>query len=459
MPRRTLARSLPFFFALLPACSGSTSSTPATDAAPDTAPTSDATSTDVAADLGVTDAPVVSDAPWTDGGALDGSADAVADASTDRGTADAGAACVLTRALVTTSDYTVGGFAVGPLGPVPSLTVSGMMSPDQDHAPVQSGCVVYNLLRGDDALAVLDTANLPSAARTIPLRVASDAGADAAAMRYAVNPYDVLTLDVDRALVVQYQLPRIAVVDPTRGGAAAITGSVDLRPLRETADTDGAPEAMAIRRAGAYVFVGLQNLLAYTPVTNGTVAVLSASDLSIVDADRATAGPQAIRLGGRNPVSMVTTPAGTSLVVAEAGVVAFSPPQALDGRIERIDAATLQITGTPVTETALGGDVGDVVMFDEHHGWALVSRLAVGDAGLPDSRIVSFDLVDGSVGATPIATGDALAGLARDPNGNVWVLDRSSATPGVRVLRPDGSALTTMTLATGRPPTGVAFVP
>jgi hypothetical protein len=59
-----------------------------------------------------------------------------------------------------------------------------------------------------------------------------------------------------------------------------------------------------------------------------------------------------------------------------------------------------------------------------------------------------------------VLTTGSLAGLKRDPAGNVWVLDRTAMRSGVRVLRPDGTELTTSPLGTGpQPPYGLAFVP
>lgn len=451
--RRILIGSIGSLFALTVGCSD--------DPAPADASTADVAVLDIGTDSGATDSGATDSGAADVPVALDIADASTADAASDRPAADAsdgGAACSLTRALVTTTDFMNGGYGLGPIGPTPSITVSGAMSPDQDHVPVESGCIVYNLLRSNDAIAVLDPANLPSIARSIPLRMmgASDAGAP---MPYSVNPYDVLTLSPTRAVVVQYALPRLGVIDPSRDGAAGVTGSVDLTPLRAAADMDGSLEASNIVRVGGSIFVSLQNLNSYVPVTNGTLAVIDASDLSLVDVDPAATGVQPVQLTGRNPVSMVTTPSGASIVVAEAGVVAFSPPQVLDGRIERVDPATRRVQGMSVPETALGGDLGGIVMLDESRGWAIVSRLAMGDAGAADNRVVEFDLSTGTAGAT-IVTAGSLVGIARDPSGNVWVLDRTPGSSGVRVFRPDGTTLTTMTLSTGaRPPYGVAFVP
>ena len=389
-----------------------------------------------------------------------------ADVVTDLGTPDASttdggsAACSLGRALITTSDYVNGGYALGPIGPTPMITVSGTMSPDQDHYPVESGCIVYSLLRSTDVIAVLDPTNLPAIARRIPLRMMGTVGVDAGApTSYSANPYDVLTLSPTRAIVVQYALPRLGIIDPTRDGAAGSSGSIDLTPLRAAEDTDGSLEASNILRVGGSIFVSLQNLNNYVPVTHGSLAVINAANLTLIDADPATTGMQALPLTGRNPVAMVATPTGASIVVAEAGVVAFSAPQTLDGRIERVDPATLRVQGMSVSESALGGDVGSIVMLDETRGWAVVARLAMGDASVGDNRVVEFNLATGAAGAT-IYTSGSIGGLARDPSGNVWVLDRTAGSAGVRVFRPDGTALSTMTFGTGAlPPYGVAFVP
>jgi hypothetical protein len=109
-----------------------------------------------------------------------------------------------------------------------------------------------------------------------------------------------------------------------------------------------------------------------------------------------------------------------------------------------------------VTEMAFGGDLGDVVMLDEDRGWALVSRLPA-DAGAGDARVMEFSLATGTVGRT-IYTAASLAGLARDPNGSVWVLDRSGGASGVRVFNADGTARGGA-LTTALPPYGIAFVP
>lgn len=424
-------------------------------------------------DLGVVDVPVnppdVPDA-GADGSAVDAPRDAAdvpsaMDGAVDATPADVAPAdaadaspstCTLERVLVTTSDYMNGGYALGRFSPTPSLVGSGTMSPDQDHAPVQSGCVIYNLLRSNDVLAVLDPMNLPMIARRIPLRMGADSGAP-----YQVNPYDVYTYSPEKAYVAQYAVARVAVVNPTRDGADAVLRSIDLSPLRrpEDRDTSGSLEATAIARAGRNVFVALQNLNSYMPVTNGTLAVIDPTGDVLVDADTSTPALDPVRLSTRNPVALDVTRGGR-LVVAGAGVLAFMPPQMLDGGIEWIDPATMRSSGVLVSEAQLGGDIKTFVMLDESRAWVVVTQLTAGSPASARVVEVNLDAADGSrIGRTIVSTGD-IAAVARDPSGNVWVLDRTMGRAGARVFNSMGMEVTTAPLSAGTyPPSGIAFVP
>lgn len=445
-------------------CGGTSSPTDAsvTDASATDITASDVTATDVTAtDVTASDV-TASDASASDATATDVTADGPAPdviaqdvVQTDAGPADAGGACTIARALITTSDFSTGGYALANLGEMPTLSAAGGMAPDQDHVPVQSECVVYNLLRGNDIVAVLDNANLPAIARRVPLRAQL---ADGGTGPYQVNPYDALTVSPTKAYVVQFGLPQVAVFNPSVDGAMALGARIDLTPLRHPSDTDvsGSPEPVRIARIGGRAFVALQNLSSFAPVANGTLAVIDVATDALVDVDSATAGTQGISLSAMNPVALSVTPTGSRLVVASAGVLAFTAPQVLDGAIEAIDANSLQRSGMRITEATLGGDLGDLVMLDDDRGWAVVTRLGV-DGGAGDARVVAFNLATGTVGAT-ITTLGAIGAMARDPRGDVWVLDRSVGAHGVRVFAPDGTPRGAL-LPTALPPYGLAFVP
>lgn len=407
-------------------------------------------------DVGMGDASPRDDA--NDASDLDALADTAVDVSpdTDEAGKDIPASdvppgeCILDRVLVGTSDLTMhGGYALGRFLPTPTLAARMESAPDFDHAVVQSGCIVYDLLRGDDELAVLDRTAFPTVLRRISLRPAMGA-----MERYQAKPYGVLTLSSTVAYVVLYNAPRIAVVDPTQSGTKAVRRTIDLSPLRAPMDRDssGAMEAVAIVRAGRYVFVALQNLNMGSPVTNGTLAVIDPTGDMLVDTDTATPAVDPVRLTGRNPFTMRVTPGGR-LVVSESGALGAGM---LDGGIEVVDPVTFSARGLRVTEAQLGGDVGDFVMLDDARGWVIVRQSP------SSSRVVEFDLDAGEgmrAGRTIVTAGD-LAAIARDPMGNVWVLDRTAGRGGVRVFNTMGTELTAMPLDVGaHPPSSIAFVP
>jgi hypothetical protein len=358
--------------------------------------------------------------------------------------------CPVDRVLVGTSDFRMGGYALGRFLPAPSLAPRMETSLDQDHSPVQSGCIVYDLLRSTDELAVLDPMSLPTPARRIPLRPAMGMSTDP----YQANPYGVLTVSPTVAYVVLYNAPRVAVIDPTMNGLDAVRRTINLSPLRSAMDRDtsGAMEAAAIVRAGRYVFVALQNLNMFMPVTNGTLAVIDPTGDVLVDTDGATPDVDPVRLTGRNPYAMRVTPGGR-LVVTESGALG---PMMLDGGIEVVDPVSFAARGLRVTEAQLGGDVSDFVMLDDSRGWVIVRQSST------SSRVVEFDLdaAEGMrAGRTIVSSGD-IAAIARDPSGNVWVLDRTAGRFGARVFNPMGTEVTSAPLGTGMyPPVGIAFVP
>lgn len=406
---------------------------------------------DVAADAKAPDVADLDADVTTDAAPDDAAADADDDVAADFPRPDVPPGeCPIDRVLVGTSDFRMGGYALGRFLPAPTLSARMEVSPDQDHSPVQSGCIVYDLLRSTDELAVLEPMALPTPARRIPLRPAMGMSTDP----YQANPYGVLTLSPTVAYVVLYNAPRVAVIDPTMSGVDAVRRTINLSPLRSAMDRDtsGAMEAAAIVRAGRYVFVALQNLNMFMPVTNGTLAVIDPTGDVLVDTDGATPDVDPVRLTGRNPYAMRVTPGGR-LVVTESGALG---PMMLDGGIEVVDPVTFMARGLRVTEAQLGGDVSDFVMLDDARGWVIVRQSST------SSRVVEFDLdaAEGMrAGRTIFSSGD-IAAIARDPTGNVWVLDRTAGAAGARVFNTMGTEVTSAPLGTGSlPPVGIAFVP
>src|SRR5262249_6557593 len=107
----------------------------------------------------------------------------------------------------------------------------------------------------------------------------------------------------------------------------------------------------------------------FVPTDHSSVAVIDTQTDALVDTDPIAPGVQAITLTGKNPVtSFEFDPASGRLLIGCVG--AFG---ALDGGIEWINPGSLRSEGYAITETALGGDVGDVVWNGAAHSYAIVS--------------------------------------------------------------------------------------
>jgi hypothetical protein len=167
------------------------------------------------------------------------------------------------------------------------------------------------------------------------------------------NPQDVAFVSDTKAFVSLYESASLAIVNPSTG---AVTGAVSLAAF---ADADGLPEAARMARVGRRVFVALQRLdrnAGSQPNHPSWIAVVDADADTVVDADPATPGTQAIVLAARNPVTAFAfDPVAHRLLVGCAGRYGVD-----DGGIEALDTAWLTSLGLVATEAALGGDVLDV---------------------------------------------------------------------------------------------------
>ncbi len=260
------------------------------------------------------------------------------------------------------------------------------------------------------------------------------------------NPHDLAFVSPTKAYVTRYDSTGLWVVNPQTG---ARLRTIDLAPF---ADADGFPEMDQAIVVGPRLFVSLQMLDRnnfFGPSGPGRVVVIDTQADTVLDADPLTPGKQAITLAAGNP----NTPfefcaADHRIYVGESGFYGV-----LDGGIEGIDPVTYQTTGIVAREDSLGGDLNAFRLSSGKKGFAIVS-----DASF-NTVLVSFDLATHQrTGIQFSPPGFVLSDLGVDDLGQLWVLDRTAANPGVRVFSSTtGAQFTTRALGAGLPPQSLAF--
>ncbi len=236
------------------------------------------------------------------------------------------------------------------------------------------------------------------------------------------NPHDIAFTSSTKAYVSRFDATDLWIVDPTTG---AHTGTIALAGL---ADADGNPEMDRLMIAGPMLFVSLERVdrnNGYLPLDTSLVAVIDTRADTLVDCDRARPGVQGIALRLKNPFTAFQfDPDSSRLLIGCAGRFGV-----LDGGIERLDPVALASTSVAMTETALGGDVNDVVWGDAAKSWAIVGDLA------GHTKLVSFAASSGTVTGTLWDPGAwELADAERSDAGELWVCDNSFTSPRVRVF-------------------------
>ncbi|HVP37692.1 MAG TPA: hypothetical protein VMS93_00765 [Candidatus Saccharimonadales bacterium] len=350
------------------------------------------------------------------------------------GAAAAPPAGAATRAVATVTDYGVSGSAADIQATSP-WTYRGCVANVCSDAVVRFYAGRFYVVNraGCDNIQVLD----PSPAWHTAQQFTVGAGS---------NPHDIAFASATKAYVTRYDSADLWIVNPQTG---AHTGTLSLAAF---ADADGIPEMDRAAVVGPRLFVTLQLLDRanfYAPTGPGKVVVIDTGADTVIDADPATPGRQAVTLTGANPnTTLQFNPADRRLYVGETGNYGVA-----DGGIEPLDPVTLQPGGFAVREDSLRGDVGEFRFTGGGQGYAIVS-----DASF-NTSLVRFDLATHRRTGTVYApSGFVLADLAADDLGQVWVADRTATAPGVRVFdAATGAQETSSAVALCLPPFGLAL--
>ncbi|MBM3320381.1 MAG: hypothetical protein FJY73_06865 [Candidatus Eisenbacteria bacterium] len=258
------------------------------------------------------------------------------------------------------------------------------------------------------------------------------------------NPQDIAFVSETKAYVSRYESTRLYEVNPSTG---AIVDSIDLSVF---ADADGLPEMSRMVLFGKRLFIQIQRIdrSTWTPLFPAYLAVVNTETNTLVDANPSVPGTQGIALLASNPNGPMLLDEGAGKIyLGETGAYF-----ALDGGIERIDAATLASEGWVVTENALGGDLG-VFTLSGDKGYAAVSS-----DWFYTTNLVSFRTSDGALNGTHYTTDGFVPDIEWDTaTAQVFLADRKITQPGVHLF--DAATGTRLTMAprnTGLPPADLA---
>lgn len=216
----------------------------------------------------------------------------------------------------------------------------------------------------------------------------------------ASNPHTAVDVD-GKTYVSFYNTGQIGVVDGIDAGSTEVDTFIDLT----SHDDDQNPEPAAMVVDGTDVLVVLQTLTEFAGVADSQLAIIDSTT------DEVTA---VVPLEGRKNAAAGLRPIPGSSTYSVGWTGDYG---AMDGGIAVLDGgdpAAAALTDV-IDEAALGGDLLDHVMVDEHRGYAVIS--------LPDfsSQLVAFDTGDGEPTVEVIDTIEAPApGLAITGDG-AWL--------------------------------------
>ena len=258
------------------------------------------------------------------------------------------------------------------------------------------------------------------------------------------NPHDIAFAREDKAYVTRYDAEALWIVDPTAASCNEFkVGEINLAPL---ADSDGIPDMDQMAIVGDRLYVTLQRLdqttLLRTPAERGAVAVIDTTSDRLVGS---------IELSGENPFSATKgiVVDGSDLVIAQAGRFGTE-----DGGIERVDTVTERALGFAVREADLGGDITDFTIVDNERAYAIVSY--------PDfsSALIAFDPATGTVRRTiEERDGFELADIELNDRGELYLADRTTESPGVRIYDAiNGTPLGPALIEVELPPFEIIFI-
>lgn len=311
-------------------------------------------------------------------------------------------------AFITTTDYSTGSSSVIHLdgSHTTEINVTGIHS-DAVARFFQGLLYVVNRMGGDN-IHVLDPSDDYSTLRQFSVGTGSD-------------PHDIAFVSETKAYVSRGNETELLIVDPSSGSHI---GTIDLSSF---SDADGIPEMDCMILIGDLLFVSIQRLDRnnyWLPVAPSYLAVIDTNADTLYDCDPGSPGVQPVELTGTDPFGEIHFDPYTGFIYLT--TVGWWGMQ--DGGVELVDPNSLESTGFMLTESAAGGDINDVALFNPTIGYAVVTNSDF------DNLLVRFDPSTGTLTDTLFAPdGYVLADIEISPGGELFLCDRTATDPGIRI--------------------------
>lgn len=255
------------------------------------------------------------------------------------------------------------------------------------------------------------------------------------------NPYDLVTVNDQKAYLLRYNSNKAWVVNPSATNEADFfIDEMDLSAYTPAGGQD-VPHAAAGKIVNGTLYVLMQRLDSSARPTN---------DSYVVAFDVATNSEKAvITLQGKNPSTIDYLPS-VGLIVSSIGTyerVDWETGEVKEGAIynggiEIIDPATNTIGNQVVDDTEVTGQISNVAIIDENTGYF------IGYQGPGDTGVFKFDPTPGTevsavqnfTALTSYKKGD-YRDVAASPKGNLWLADADTRNPGIHIINPVNNTL------------------
>ena len=342
-------------------------------------------------------------------------------------------------AFVLTGDFAspLGSYSVVDLDTRAAFTDIVPAGVDSDALPARLfNGRIYVVNRTSSNIQVID----PQQGYTTPIGAQLSVGNGA-------NPHDIAFASPEKAYVSRYGENKLWIINPTTLTVPA-QHEIDLSELVKEGDQDGNPEMDFMLLHNGKLYVTLQHLSNFLPVTAGEVAV--------IDAATDTLEP-VIPLHASNPFSELQftdqLDRGPRILVSTVGDFGV-----LDGGIEAIDPETKKVDPEfVISEMAIGGEITHFEIVSATLGFAIISAFQDGKFL---SSLVSFNPKTGERLDTLFGPVDFFIPHFAINGHNALYLVTQGVPAGIEIFDvTQGERVTTEPLRVGAaPPTYVLFI-